>query len=85
MNDSIGQRMKQVRKRAGLGAMDTAERLGCAMDTLRRIESGEFYPNETQMYRFADFFGLTAAWLRYGDAPADQLDADDDGSGKDVR
>ncbi|KAB8145138.1 XRE family transcriptional regulator [Chloroflexia bacterium SDU3-3] len=53
-DDSFGQRLKQRRKTLEFTQDDLARRVGCAVVTIRKIESGELRPSRLVAERLAD-------------------------------
>lgn len=62
-------RLKSVRDRADIGQKDVADTLGVSAGTVSRWESGDVVPRDDVLLKLADYFGVTPAWLRYGQEP----------------
>lgn len=56
---SLGQALKQLRKKQGLTLAELAERTGSHVGNLSRIERGVAKPSLDLLYRLADALGLT--------------------------
>jgi len=66
---TIGNRLKAARKRAGLTQQGLAERSGCGLATIRRIEQGDMEPRADTARRLAKALTIRAGWLMFGELP----------------
>lgn len=55
---TIGERIKQARKEAGLTQKKLAEKIGIAETTIRRYESNERQPRIEQLYKISETIGV---------------------------
>ena len=62
-------RHKSVRDERDILKKDVAKVLSVSESTVGRWESGESVPDDTAMLALAAYFGVTPAWLRYGQEP----------------
>lgn len=60
---SIGSRIREARKAAGLTQKQLAEKCGMFDSALRRIESGKHIPNLVTLEMIAEFLGVTVSQL----------------------
>ncbi len=61
--------MKSVRDAKDVQKQDVAKAIGVSNATVGRWEASEVMPDDAKMERLARYFGVTAAWLRYGTEP----------------
>jgi transcriptional regulator with XRE-family HTH domain len=62
-------RLKAARDRRDIGQDDVAEAVEATPPTVSRWEAGLTVPGDKKMERLAKYFGVTPAWLRYGQEP----------------
>ena len=58
MNDSIGQKLKILRKEKCLTQQDVADRLGIKRATISNYEIGRRSPHLSELRRIAEFYGV---------------------------
>ena len=58
MNDSIGQKLKILRKERRLTQQELADRLGIKRATVSNYEIGRRSPHLSELRRIAEFFGV---------------------------
>lgn len=58
MNDSIGQKLKILRKEQRLTQQELADRLGIKRATVSNYEIGRRSPHLSELRRIAEFFGV---------------------------
>jgi transcriptional regulator with XRE-family HTH domain len=66
---TIGDRIKQARERAGLTQWQLADNLGIRASGIQRVsgwETGLRTPNRANLARIASATGASAAWIEYG-------------------
>ena len=61
-------RLKGVRERRDVDATEIAEAIGVSSPAYSRYEKGERVPKEPYLGRLAEFYGVTRAFIRYGEA-----------------
>jgi transcriptional regulator with XRE-family HTH domain len=59
-------RLKAARDRRDIGQKEIAKAVGTTSASVSRWEAGLNMPNDKQLEKLAAYFGVTAAWLRYG-------------------
>lgn len=64
-------RHKAVRDCRDVLKKDVAKAIGTSESSVGRWESGANMPDEDMIERLARYFGVTPAWLRYGQPPRD--------------
>ena len=62
-------RIKQIRKEAGLTQEKFAERLGLKRQTIATYETGRSEPMDTIIFSICLEFNINENWLRYGTEP----------------
>lgn len=62
-------RHKAVRDAQDVYKKDVAKMLGVSESSVGRWENGVTMPDDDTIQRLARYFGVTAAWLRYGQPP----------------
>ena len=62
-------RLKAVALRTDIDQLTVAKALKVAPATVSRWENGASIPDDETMNRLAAYFGVTPAWLRYGQEP----------------
>ncbi len=67
---TMGERLKQARKRFGWSQHDLAAKSGVAIATVRRIEQEAIEPRMATTRRLAEVLQVRAGWLAYGDGEA---------------
>ena len=71
-------RIKQIRKEAGLTQEKFAERLGLKRQTIATYETGRSEPMDTIIFSICREFNINENWLRYGTCLLYTSDAADD-------
>ncbi len=66
MNETIGQRIKSVRKAYGLKQRDLAEILGCCTSNICGIEIGRQAPTAAAIKYICYRYNINEDWLRNG-------------------
>lgn len=66
ITESLGNRIRTVRKRQGLSVAELGERLEISGSLVGRYERGEENPKPSTIHRFADALGVDAHWLETG-------------------
>ena len=64
--ESLGNRIRTVRKRQGMSAAELGEKLGMSGSLVGRYERDEENPKPSTIQRFADALGVDAHWLETG-------------------
>jgi transcriptional regulator with XRE-family HTH domain len=64
--DSIGGRIKQVRKLAELNQVAFAQAIGISQGTLSELESNKFYPSVETLIQLHRKFGVDLNWIILG-------------------
>lgn len=59
MNDSIGKKLKTLRKGRGLTQEDLALKMGLSRATISNYEVGRRSPHLSELRRFATFYGVS--------------------------
>lgn len=62
-------REKAARERRDIGQKDVAEAVGSSGPSVSRWEAGLGVPSDRMIGELARYFGVTPAWLRYGQEP----------------
>jgi len=62
-------RLKAVREKRDIDQLVVAEAVGVTGPTISRWESGDVIPRDGVLVELARYFGVTPAWLRYGQEP----------------
>ena len=74
----VGERISQVRQRAGFTQRELAESLGVTTRTIQNYESGSSSPHR-HLHEIAALTGVASGWILYGEGVqtplADRLDA----------
>lgn len=65
--ETIGQRIKACRKRAGLNQGALADRLGVTQPTVANWEAGVHDPRQLMLAKLADALGVSLGWLAGGE------------------
>lgn len=63
---TMGDRLRESRKRAGLTQRDLAARTGVGLATIRRVEQEAMEPRMGTTRKIAAALGVTEGWLAYG-------------------
>lgn len=63
----MGERIKQVRLAAGLTQQQFAERIGLSRNFIAVIETSDRKPSDRTIADIAREFGVSLAWLQYGE------------------
>ena len=69
MDNLLGDRIKKMRKRAGLTQTKLAEKLGIAYPTLNKYERGHRTPDAALLNRLAKLIECDPGWLLSGESP----------------
>ena len=67
--ETMGARLREVRKRWGLTQRELATRTGLGLATIRRIEQGQMEPRMATTRRLAGVLKVEEAWLAFGTWP----------------
>ncbi len=65
--NTIGERIRQLRKSEGLTLEKFGERIGITASSCSTIESGKSNPSDQTIRSICREFGVNEMWLRYGD------------------
>src|SRR3954451_19444779 len=57
--DELGQRLRAIRQRKGIGVRELARRLDLAPSSISQIETGKIGPSVRTLYALASEFGVT--------------------------
>lgn len=68
----IGKRIKQLRKGNKMTQRDFAEKLGKSVRLVQKYECGEVSVPVSAANRIADFFGVSAEYILFGDRKEDE-------------
>ena len=74
----MNERIKAIRKSAGLNQTEFAERIGASRDKVASYELGRVVPADTVLKLISKEFGISYAWLKTGEGPMDDPILDDD-------
>jgi transcriptional regulator with XRE-family HTH domain len=66
MMDSIGERLKLLRRKLGLTQVKFAEKLGRSKRSIQEWESGRNEPSERVLRLIEQTFSVNPEWLRHG-------------------
>lgn len=69
MMSTIAERIKQIRKSAGLTQQKFAERIGAKQNTVAQYEIGRNTPIDPVITAICKEFNIQEEWLRYGVGP----------------
>lgn len=69
MEQTIADRIKQIRKEAGLTQQAFADKLGCKQNTVATYEMGRSTPLAPIIKSICREFNISEAWLRNGEEP----------------
>lgn len=70
---AFGKRLAQLRREKAyleerdIWPIDVARGVGAGQSSVSRWENGEVFPTDDAMGKLAAFYGVTRAWLRYGE------------------
>jgi transcriptional regulator with XRE-family HTH domain len=67
--ETIGSRLRGVRKSQRVTQMELASRTGVAHSTVVRIERGQAKPKLETVWQLADALDVDPKWLAFGDEP----------------
>lgn len=72
-DETIGERIREARERAGLSQTELADRVGVRVPTMYRYERRGMVPRAATLARIADELGVTPQWIiEGGPAPEPQ-------------
>lgn len=66
MDNNVGQRIRELRKKNGLSQMELANKLGVAITTLKNWEYGHHNPKAVVIKKCAEIFHVDERYLLYG-------------------
>jgi transcriptional regulator with XRE-family HTH domain len=66
MATTLGERLKNVRKRKNISIDGAADALNISYDDLVSYEQGKRSPSETDLAAFADFYNVKLSYLKEG-------------------
>lgn len=66
MDNNVGQRIRELRKKNGLSQLELANKLGVAITTLKNWEYGHHNPKAAVIKKCAEVFGVDEKYLLYG-------------------
>jgi transcriptional regulator with XRE-family HTH domain len=72
---AIGARLRQARKEKRLSQETVAQKLGWTRLTIIKHEEGAYEITDDKLSRYAEVYGKTLHWLRYGPAMADDVES----------
>lgn len=78
MND----RIKAIRKNAGLKQAEFADKIGIKPNTVTSYETGLRVPSDTVILSICREFGVSETWLRTGEGEMYRVQSEDDELGK---
>lgn len=68
IHETLGQRLRRLRKAAGITQIEAASEAGIARSHLSKIESSEYHPATWDaMVRLSDLYNVSLDYLRFGD------------------
>ena len=75
----IPERLKEIRKNAGLTQLQFGDKVGCHKNQVYRVETGQIHPSEEFLLKVAKKFNVSYDWLMTGtgDMDAQPLVVDD--------
>lgn len=65
--ETIGQRIKKIRKEKGLTLKELALIIEMSPSNLSEIESGKYLPSAPALIRISEYFSVDPGWLLSGD------------------
>ncbi len=72
------ERIKELRKSLGLNQTEFGERIGVKRTTVTGYETGNNVPLDVVLSSICREFGVSRAWLEFGEGPMYPPEADDD-------
>lgn len=60
-------REKAFREERDIGPIDVAKAVEAGQSSMSRWENGEVFPNDDTLGKLAGYYGVSRAWLRYGE------------------
>lgn len=78
IHETLGQRLRRLRKSSGITQIEAATEAGIARSHLSKIESSEYHPATWDaMVRLSDLYNVSLDYLRFGDCvPANGPDTE---------
>lgn len=73
--DTIAERIKSARQRAGLTMLALAERVGASPSAIHQFESGRSRMTLDRAIKMAEVLNVSLEWLVSGDGPASGIDS----------
>lgn len=70
--DTVGQRLRWARERAGLTQNDLFKSSGVSVTAIHRIEQDESKPRPTTARKLAKELGVRVQWLTVGEEPVSE-------------
>lgn len=68
-HENLGQRLRRLRKAAGITQIEAATEAGIARSHLSKIESSEYHPATWDaMVKLSDLYKVSLDYLRFGDS-----------------
>lgn len=74
----MNERIKELRVSLGLNQAEFADRIAVSRSTVGNYESGSRIPLDTVISSICREFGVSRAWLEFGEGPMYPPEADDD-------
>ena len=65
--NSLGERLKQARKKIGLNQVEFGKQLGCGRSNISSIENGVFFPTASLLWELKSKFNVSLDWLFSGE------------------
>lgn len=65
----VGERVARLRRDRGWKQKDLAERIGCSLQQVSKLERGSWVPRVSLLVRLAEAFNVTADYLLTGRGP----------------
>lgn len=65
----MNERIKAIRKKAGLTQSEFADRIKASRDKIASYETGRVIPTDTTLNLISKEFGVSYAWLKTGEGP----------------
>ena len=69
--DTVGERLRDIRKRRVLSQEDLAARAGVPVVTISRLENNHTEPRPQTIRRLAAALDVEPSWLLFGDEPGE--------------
>ncbi|MEA4892619.1 MAG: helix-turn-helix transcriptional regulator [Peptococcaceae bacterium] len=76
--DSIGERIKFLRKSKGLTIQELANVIEKSKSNISGYENGAFEPSAQTIIKLCSYFSISADWLLYGKTSSESLLRDDE-------